>query len=65
MQFPGSVPEIHKPGVFRKLIGSGVVLTYVDDLIIPSADFEATLTNLKEVLCVAGNFGLDINWNRL
>lgn len=50
--------------IFRKLIRSGVVLTYVDDLIIPPSDFEAALSDLKKVLCIAENFGLNINWKK-
>lgn len=50
--------------VFRELIENGVVLTYVDDLIIPCTNFEAALSNLKKVLSVAENFGLDIHWGK-
>lgn len=50
--------------VFRNLIKNGIVLTYVDDLIIPSVGFEDALTNLKKTLYVAQDFGLDINWKK-
>ncbi|XP_029162889.1 uncharacterized protein LOC114934371 [Nylanderia fulva] len=49
---------------FRELIRGGVVLTYVDDLIIPSTDFEAALSGLEKVLGVAERFGLNINWKK-
>lgn len=50
--------------IFRELIRDGVVLTYVDDIIVPSADFEVALSGLEKVLCVAERFGLDINWGK-
>lgn len=50
--------------VFRDLIKNGVVLAYVDDLIIPSTDFETALANLEKTLCVAEDFGLNINWKK-
>lgn len=50
--------------IFRELIRDGVVLTYVDDIIVPSANFEVALSGLEKVLCVAERFGLDINWGK-
>lgn len=50
--------------VFRELINAKIVLTYMDDLIIPSSDREVGLENLKSVLGVAKRFGLNINWQK-
>ena len=50
--------------VFRELINAKIVLTYMDDLIIPSTDRETGLENLKWVLSVAARFGLNINWQK-
>lgn len=50
--------------VFRDLIRDKVVLVYMDDLIIPSIDFESALRKLKRVLDVASQHGLIINWKK-
>jgi len=36
--------------VFKDLIQTKIVLTYMDDLIIPSSDYESGIANLKAVL---------------
>lgn len=50
--------------VFRDLIHDKVVLTYMDDLIIPSVDCESGLRSLETVLRVASEAGLIINWKK-
>lgn len=48
--------------IFQDLISKGVVLAYLDDLIIPSKTEEEGLLKLKEVLKRAEEFGLEFNW---
>ena len=50
--------------MFRNLIQQGVVLTYLDDLIVPSDDYESGLEKLKRVLNVASENGLIVNWKK-
>lgn len=50
--------------VFRELIANGTVLTYLDDLIIPSCDIEGRLQKLSQVLNTASEHGLNINWSK-
>lgn len=50
--------------VFKKLIQEDVVLTYMDDLIIPSIDMKGGLKQLRKVLEVAGRARLNINWRK-
>lgn len=50
--------------VFRDLIQTKIVLTYLDDLIIPSIDYESGVRNLEKVLQVASEAGLVINWQK-
>lgn len=49
---------------FKDLICDGSVLTYMDDLIIPSEDYESGLKKLKRVLGVASETGLLVNWKK-
>jgi len=50
--------------VFHDLSRRNVVLTYLDDLIIPGRDEEEAFANLKETLTVAAEKGLEINWKK-
>lgn len=50
--------------VFRELINEKVVLTYLDDLIIPSSNVESGLENLDRVLGIASGAGLVNNWKK-
>lgn len=50
--------------VFRNLINQKIVLTYMDDLIIPSVDLETGVNKLTRVLATAKNAGLEINWKK-
>lgn len=50
--------------VFREHIAGDRVLTYMDDLIIPSRDESEGINNLREVLLTASEYGLNINWKK-
>ena len=50
--------------IFRNLITKGTVLTYMDDLIIPSHNVEQAVEGLADVLEVASQTGLQINWKK-
>ncbi|XP_076638793.1 uncharacterized protein LOC143350658 [Colletes latitarsis] len=50
--------------VFRTLINEKVMLTYLDDLIVPSVDIESGLEKLYRVLETASEVGLVINWKK-
>lgn len=50
--------------IFKDLIARGVVIIYVDDIIIPSQTASEGYDRLKEVLKVASSFGLQINWEK-
>jgi len=47
--------------VFQELVTEGIVLIYIDDLIIPSYTEEEGLNNLRTVLATASDYGLHIN----
>jgi len=49
---------------FRDLIREGIVLVYMDDLIIPSDDIEDGIRRIKRVFEVAEGAGLDLNWRK-
>lgn len=49
---------------FKNAIRDGVVLTYLDDLIIPSIDENTGVKNLEVVLEIASEAGLDVNWKK-
>lgn len=50
--------------VFKDLIREGIVLIYLDDLIIPSDDIESGISKLRRVLTIASEAGLRINWRK-
>lgn len=50
--------------IFRALIVKGIVLIFIDDLIILAEDEQQGLERLKEVLKVASEYGLEINWKK-
>lgn len=50
--------------VFKELTNKKKVIIYMDDLIIPSLNYEDGVENLKMVLRVAEEFGLNINWKK-
>lgn len=50
--------------VFQDLVAEGIVLLYLDDVIIPAKDEEEGYARLKIVLRRAEQFGLMINWKK-
>lgn len=50
--------------IFKELTAKGVVLSYMDDLIVPATTCEAALRNLRMVLNVACEHGLEMNWRK-
>lgn len=50
--------------VFRPLIARGIVLTYMDDLIIVANDEREALKHLKIVLDLAASYDLSIKWKK-
>ena len=50
--------------VFRDLIAKDIVLPYMDDLVIPANNESQALERLKQVLTVASEYGLDINFRK-
>ncbi|KAG7305339.1 hypothetical protein JYU34_009402 [Plutella xylostella] len=50
--------------IFMKLIAENKVVIFIDDLLIPAADEKEGIERLKEVLAVAEEYGLQINWKK-
>lgn len=50
--------------IFSDFIRQGIVLIFIDDLIILSNNEEEGISRLKEVLKVASEYGLEINWKK-
>lgn len=50
--------------VFRQLISTGIVIIYIDDIIIPSSTRSEGIDKLKCVLNVAAQNGLKIKWSK-
>lgn len=50
--------------IFRDFISNGTVLTYMDDLIVPSENYEDALMRLRRVFDRTSQSGLAINWNK-
>lgn len=50
--------------IFRDLITKGIVITYIDDLLIPANDEHEALERLCEVLKTAAEYGLQIKWTK-
>lgn len=50
--------------IFAKLIDEGVMLVYMDDMIIPAINEQEALIKLKRVLQVAEQFNLNIKWKK-
>ncbi|XP_071635047.1 uncharacterized protein [Temnothorax longispinosus] len=59
-----AVFQRHIKAVFQELITKGTVLTYLDGLIIPAEGEQDGLQKLEEVLNMARNYGLRINWSK-
>jgi len=47
--------------IFRPLVNDGILLVYLDDLIVIASDVEEGIKRLQKVLQVASDYGLDIN----
>ncbi|UYV74565.1 hypothetical protein LAZ67_12000152 [Cordylochernes scorpioides] len=50
--------------IFAEEIQKGIVLTYLDDIVIPANDAEEALRRLKHVLKRDEEYGLQINWEK-
>ena len=50
--------------IFKDLIRTGILMVYVDDVIILSGNMEEGMENLRKVLEVAGPYGLKFNWKK-
>ncbi|GBM10825.1 Retrovirus-related Pol polyprotein from transposon 297 [Araneus ventricosus] len=50
--------------IFRPLINDGIVLPYLDDIIILSSSFEEGIEIVERVLSIASEYGLEINFNK-
>ncbi|GBM35453.1 Retrovirus-related Pol polyprotein from transposon 297 [Araneus ventricosus] len=50
--------------IFRPLINDGIVLPYLDDIIILSSSFEEGIERVECVLSIASENGLEINFNK-
>lgn len=56
-----SVFQRYINAVFRDAIRQGIVLTYIDDLIVPSDSIYDGLVRLKKIFDIAAKAGLNIN----
>ncbi|GBN95717.1 Retrovirus-related Pol polyprotein from transposon 297 [Araneus ventricosus] len=59
-----AVFQRHINTIFRPLINDGIVLPYLDDIIILSSSFEEGIERLESVLSIASEYGLEINFNK-
>lgn len=50
--------------IFRDLITRGVVIIFIDDILIPAINEEQAAGRLREVLQTASEYGLQINWTK-
>ncbi|XP_076246357.1 uncharacterized protein LOC143186556 [Calliopsis andreniformis] len=50
--------------VFRDLIKTGILLAYMDDIIVPARNEKEALLRLQEVLSVASDYRLRVNWKK-
>ncbi|XP_037976041.2 uncharacterized protein K02A2.6 [Plutella xylostella] len=50
--------------IFREQIASGIVLIFIDDVIILAENEEEAIERLKIVLKVSSEYGLEINWKK-
>lgn len=48
----------------RDVIEDGTAIVYMDDIIIPSPDIQAGIEQIKRVLKVSSEAGLEINWEK-
>ncbi|GFW70256.1 hypothetical protein TNCV_3337741 [Trichonephila clavipes] len=59
-----SVFQRYVYSIFRELMRKGVVIIYMDDLIIPAKDEKEGLEKLKEVLEVVSKYGLEMKFKK-
>ena len=50
--------------IFRSLINDGVMLPYMDDIIILSSSYEEGVERVKKVLNIASEYGLEVNFKK-
>lgn len=50
--------------IFRDLMAKDGVMVFIDDVIIPSMNYEEGVIKLKKVLKTAAEYGLQINWKK-
>ncbi|GFU68582.1 hypothetical protein TNCV_3624031 [Trichonephila clavipes] len=60
-----SVFQRYVYSIFRELMRKGVVIIYMDDLIIPAKDEKEGLKKLREVLEVASKYGLEMKFKNV
>lgn len=61
--FP-TVFQRHMRAIFQELIKAGVILSYLDDLIIPAKTNEENIEKLRQVMDTASKYSLIINWKK-
>ncbi|GFU58146.1 retrovirus-related Pol polyprotein from transposon 17.6 [Trichonephila clavipes] len=59
-----SVFQRYVYSIFRELIRKGIVIIYMDDLVIPAKDEKEGLEKLREVLEVASKYGLEMKFKK-
>jgi hypothetical protein len=50
--------------IFRDLIKKGIVMIFIDDILIPASDEKEAVDRLRLVLKVAAEYGLQISWKK-
>lgn len=50
--------------VFRQLIAQGIIVTYMDDIVIIANNDDEAFKRLKMVLDLAASYNLNINWKK-
>ncbi|GFU95740.1 retrovirus-related Pol polyprotein from transposon 17.6 [Trichonephila clavipes] len=59
-----SVFQRYVYSIFRELMRKGIVIIYMDDLIIPAKDEKEGLEKLREILEVASKYGLEMKFKK-
>ncbi|GFV64516.1 transposon Tf2-6 polyprotein [Trichonephila clavipes] len=59
-----SVFQRYVYSIFRELMRKGIVIIYMDDLVIPAKDEKEGLEKLREVLEVASKYGLEMKFKK-
>ncbi|GFX98667.1 transposon Tf2-9 polyprotein [Trichonephila clavipes] len=60
-----SVFQRYVYSIFRELMRKGIVIIYMDDLVIPAKDEKEGLEKLREVLEVASKYGLEMKFKNV